>query len=74
MFLNPPSNQIQTNEQLRYVREQKNKNDEVAETKQLKDISGVLVEMPLKFLEDENFHPSTFGISKEGLAPTDLWI
>jgi len=74
MFLNPPSNQIQTNEQLRNVREMKNENDKVASTKQLKDINGVLVEMPLQFLEDENFHPSTFGITKEGLAPTDLWI
>ena len=80
MFLNPPSNQIQSNEQLRLVRQQKERqqkavSDETADVSKFKEnISGVLVEMPLKFLMDENFHPSTFGLTKEGIAPTDLWI
>ena len=60
MFLNPPTNQIHTNEQLMLVRKQRKVEfDQNAEDKELKNISGVLVEMPLQFLKDENFHPST---------------
>jgi phospholipase D1/2 len=43
-----------------------------SEFSSLNEISGFIVEFPMKFLEKENLKPSP--LSKEGLAPVELWV
>lgn len=39
----------------------------------LKDIQGILVNMPLNFLREEIIHPRTFNFGKEKILPIDMW-
>lgn len=39
-----------------------------AAMEKLDEIKGVLMDYPLKFLKEEWFHPSTFGMAKEALV------
>ena len=69
-----PSDAVHSYKSLEVMLKNSDKKMSVEKQKEnLKGIKGILVDHPLNFLKDENLHPANFVVSKEKIAPLELW-